>query len=103
MLRRAAVSTTRLAGGHAGEVRSSSGAAGWLRLAAAPTFAVMAVLSALPGGASEAICSTQGVPLLGGMTPMYVLMSVFHAPPWLNLIPRGRAARKPVLRNADCR
>jgi hypothetical protein len=93
MLRRAALSTTRLAGGRAGEVQSSSGAAGWLRLAAAPTFAAMAVLTALPGGAPDPICSTQGASLLAGMAPMYVLMTVFHATPWLNLISRGRIAR----------
>jgi hypothetical protein len=25
---------------------------------------------------------------LSGMVPMYVLMSVFHAPPWLKLLSR---------------
>jgi hypothetical protein len=64
-----------------------------LRLAAAPTFAAMAVLTALPAGAPDPICSTQAVSLLAGMTPMYVLMSVFHATPWLKLIPRRRFAR----------
>jgi hypothetical protein len=93
MLRRTALSTARLAGGRAGEVRSSSGATEWLRLAAAPTFAAMAVLTAFVGEAPDAICSVQGAPLLAGMTPMYFLMAVFHATPWLSLFPRGRIAR----------
>jgi hypothetical protein len=33
--------------------------------------------SAMPGGS-----------LLGGMIPMYLLMSIFHAAPWLKLISR---------------
>lgn len=93
MLRRAALSTARLAGGRAGESQFSSGVADWLRLAAAPTFAAMAVLTASFGDAPDAICSIQGASMLAGMTPMYVLMTVFHAAPWLNLIPRRRIAR----------
>jgi len=31
--------------------------------------------------------------LLTGMVPMYVLMSVFHAPPWLKLIAERRTVR----------
>ena len=62
------------------------GAADWLCLAAAPVFAIMALLTAFPGG---------GVPLCSGahrlwpmddMVAMYALMSAFHAPPWLRLI-----------------
>jgi hypothetical protein len=67
------------------------GAAGWLRLAAAPTFAVMAILSCLSGGA-DMMCSAHGVSVLSGMVPMYVLMSAFHSVPWLKLISRRRSA-----------
>jgi hypothetical protein len=57
----------------------------WLSLAA-PTFAVMALLSAMPGGgAMDVLCSTGASPL-GGMIPMYLLMSAFHSAPWLRLI-----------------
>ena len=59
----------------------------WLSLAAAPTFATMALLTAvLGGGAAGALCSAAGITPLGGMTPMYLLMSAFHAAPWLKLI-----------------
>jgi hypothetical protein len=87
MLRGAPVSATRLAAGRAGEVQSSPGAANRLRLAAAPTFALMAVLTALPGsGMPDVLCAAASP--LSGMVPMYVLMSVFHAPPWLKLLSR---------------
>jgi hypothetical protein len=59
----------------------------WLSLAAAPTFAVMALLSAVPGGgATDIFCSAAGASPLGGMIPMYLLMSAFHSAPWLRLI-----------------
>jgi hypothetical protein len=63
-------------------------AADWLCLAAAPTFAIMALLSGvLGGGAPDMLCSAvHGGSPLGGMVPMYVLMSAFHSAPWLKLI-----------------
>ena len=63
-----------------------------LSLAAAPTFAIMAVLTAVYGGAMpDMLCSAvrDGSPLTG-MVPMYVLMSAFHSAPWLKLISRRR-------------
>ena len=68
------------------------GTAGWLGLAAAPTFAVMAVLSGLSGGADMMCPAAHGVSVLSGMVPMYVLMSAFHVVPWLKLISRRRSA-----------
>jgi hypothetical protein len=63
----------------------------WMSLAAAPTFAIMALLAAVAdGGAPVMLCgSGHGVLALTGMVPMYVLMSAFHVAPWLRLI-RGR-------------
>ncbi len=63
------------------------GPAEWLSLAATPTFAILALLTGLHGGGPiDRICSPgSGVPL-GGMVPMYLLMSVFHSSPWLKLI-----------------
>ena len=61
----------------------------WLYLAAAPTFAIMALLtSVLGGGAPDALCS--GASPLSGMVPMYLLMSAFHLAPWLKLISNRR-------------
>lgn len=66
--------------------------ADWLCLAAAPIFALMALLSGIPGGGSpDILCSAapHASPLTG-MVPMYWLMSAFHAAPWLRLISKGR-------------
>ena len=47
----------------------------------------MALLSAISGGgAPEEFCSSAGASPLGGMIPMYLLMSAFHSAPWLRLI-----------------
>ena len=71
---------------------AAPGAAGWLGLAAAPTFAVMALLTLAPGGDADMICSAaHGAPPLSGMGLMYALMSAFHSAPWLNLIFRRRS------------
>lgn len=65
-------------------------AADGLALAASPTFAVMALLTGtLEGDAAAMICATAGTSPLTGMAAMYLLMSAFHATPWLRLI-RGR-------------
>ncbi len=66
----------------------SPGAADWLSLAAAPTLAMMALLAATQGGdPATIICSAaHGGSPFTGMIPMYLLMSVFHAQPWLRLV-----------------
>ena len=72
------------------------GAADFLYLAAAPTFAMMALLTGvLGGGPVDALCSVAGASPLSGMVPMYLLMSAFHLAPWLKLISsrRSRACR----------
>jgi hypothetical protein len=62
-------------------------AADWLCLAAAPTFAIMALATALGGGQPVVLCAAmQHASPLGGMVPMYLLMSAFHLAPWLKLI-----------------
>ena len=75
-----------IAAGHQTGRRSHAAAldaAGWLGLAAAPTFAVMALLTYLFGGGVDMMCSMSP---LSGMVPMYVLMSACHVAPWLRLI-----------------
>jgi hypothetical protein len=58
-----------------------------LALAASPTFALMALLTAVLGsGPAELLCSTALASPLNGMVTMYLLMSAFHATPWLKLI-----------------
>ena len=69
----------------------------WLSLAAAPTFAMMALLtSILGGGVPDMHCAAgHGASPLTGMVPMYLLMSAFHLAPWLRLLSsrRSRAGR----------
>ena len=67
--------------------------AGWLSLAATPTFAVMAALTAVsPDGAMGALCGNGHSFAMGGMVPMYLLMSAFHSAAWLKLISERRRA-----------
>ena len=63
------------------------GAADWLYLAAAPTFAIMALLTAVLGGRPPDMLysAVQDALPLSGMPAMYVLMSA-HTAPWLKLI-----------------
>jgi len=76
---------------------AAPGAADWLSLAAAPTFAMMALLTSFAGsGAPEMLCMSGSTTWLSttwlstswltGMVPMYLLMSAFHSAPWLKLI-----------------
>jgi hypothetical protein len=84
------------AGGATGSVNTAAtGRADWLSLAAAPTFALMALLTSLPaGGPPDMLCYAQGASPLGGMIPMYLLMSVFHSAPWLRLVSGRRNATR---------
>nr|WP_249794659.1 hypothetical protein [Bradyrhizobium sp. Oc8] len=64
-------------------------------LAATPTFAVMAVLTAMTGGGPAGMLCSAGHGLSpGGMVPMYLLMSAFHSAAWLRLIPGRRGMRR---------
>ncbi len=72
------------------------GAADWLSLAAAPTFAIMALLTGVLGGSPpDMLCSAaQEASPLGGMGPMYLLMSAFHSAPWLKLVSARRSGAR---------
>lgn len=63
-------------------------AADRLGLAAAPTFAMMALSSAVGGEPAASLCSAVSRWPLGGMVSMYLLMSLFHLAPWLRLLSR---------------
>ncbi len=69
------------------------GADFWLRLAAAPTFAIVGLMTAALGsGTADMLCSAMHhASPLGGMVPMYLLMSAFHLPPWLKLVSKRRS------------
>jgi len=70
----------------------------WLCLAAAPTFAIMALVTGVRGsGPHDLFCAAvQDASPLSGMVWMYILMSAFHSAPWLKLIAgrRSGAARR---------
>jgi hypothetical protein len=86
-------------GGRDGSGPAASGAAGWLGLAAAPTFAFMTLWTGLSGGQPDMLCvSVQGSSPMSGMTLMYALMSAFHAAPWLKLIASRRRDRNGLQR-----
>jgi hypothetical protein len=74
----------------------ASGAADWVSLAAAPTFALMAVVTGtVDGGSHQMSCSAaMRMSPLTGMVPMYALMSAFHFTPWLRLISRWTKRRR---------
>ncbi len=75
---------TSAGGGHA-----APGLATRLGLAAAPTFAVMALWSAFFSGQPDMLCMAMQSPSpMSGMTVMYLLMSAFHVAPWLRLFSR---------------
>jgi hypothetical protein len=78
---------------------AARGAADWLCLAAAPTFAIMALLSAAHGGGPpDMLCSSvQHSSPLSGMVVMYLLMSAFHSVPWLRLISGRRGGAQSAI------
>ena len=77
--------TKQASGNHRGS--AAHVAADWLCLAATPTFAIMALLTAFSGGEPEILCAAmQHASPLSGMILMYLLMSAFHSAPWLKLI-----------------
>jgi hypothetical protein len=55
----------------------------WLRLAAAPVFAAMALVSATDAPPLSMCAAGATLLPVDGMTAMYLLMSLFHLPPWL--------------------
>lgn len=84
--------------------REGATCAGWLGLAAAPSFAGMALVTALfERGMPDILCAAgAGASPLGGMPFMYLLMSLFHLPPWLRLAGgRGSSGKSGVTARPD--
>jgi hypothetical protein len=75
---------------------TAHGPADWLCLAAAPTFATMALLTGVLGGGSpDMLCAAApGASPLSGMALMYLLMSAFHLAPWLRLVSSRRSGAR---------
>lgn len=70
--------------------------AGWLGLAAAPTFALMGLWTAFFSAHAATDCMAMGgSPPMSGMALMYLLMSVFHSTPWTRLIASRLSGWKP--------
>lgn len=85
------------------ETRDRAEAGGWLHLAAAPTFAAMALVTVITGDdPAGMLCQAMGHgPLsLDGMTVMYLLMAIFHAAPWWKWV--VLRARKRTRAGRDC-
>lgn len=76
-----------LAGCHTGD---------WLSLAAAPTFALMALVSGIADSGAQQMSCSMHMSSVSGMVPMYALMSGFHFTPWLKLVARGRSGAHPA-------
>jgi hypothetical protein len=77
-------------GGHA-----ASGAAGWLGLAASPTFAAMALWTGLSSGPPALLCTAMhAASPWNGMALMYALMSASHAAPWWGMLSRRWRGRR---------
>lgn len=77
---------------------STQTATDWLCLAATPTFAIMAWISA---GDLMPLCAPRPSSLpFGDMVSMYLLMGFFHLPPWLTTISR-RGTATPLTNQTD--
>ncbi|RSY84638.1 hypothetical protein DAH66_11180 [Sphingomonas koreensis] len=66
----------------------ATGKPAWLALAAAPVFAAMALISATDAPPLSMCAGGSTLLPVDGMTAMYLLMSLFHLPPWLTLAGR---------------
>jgi hypothetical protein len=79
-------------GSHGDGAAIGRGAADWLGLAAAPAFAMMALMTVCLSGGMDPLCSaTPFGSLVSGMVPMYLMMSAVHSAPWLRLIASWRS------------
>jgi hypothetical protein len=79
------------------DARKDRTTADWLCLAAAPTFAILAMTVGLSSTGPQDVCGLMhSSSPLSSMTGMYLLMSAFHSPPWLQLLASRRTAADPA-------
>ena len=74
-----------------GRKPTKASAAALLSFAATPAFALMALVTGVSRSVQpDIMCSAlHDASPLGGMVPMYLLMSAFHSAPWLKLMRPG--------------
>lgn len=89
--------------GHGSGDAASLRVARGLGLAAAPTFALMALLTGVFGeGPTDMLCPTaHGALSLSSMMLMYGLMSAFHLAPWLKWIAQRRRGLRRQLSTSE--
>lgn len=80
------MTTSILARNRPADTRRTRDAANCLGLAASPTFALMAWVSANDMQSMPCVSEPGHLPI-SGMAFMYLLMSLFHLSPWLKLVP----------------
>ncbi len=93
------MTTSSAANKSVAQARQAPGAAGWLGLAASPTFTLMAWM-ATNQAPPIALCSPSVLPI-DGMTTMYLLMSLFHLSPWLKLVSGRHWVRSSPITEGD--
>lgn len=83
-------------GGGVARRSAGLGAADVLALAAAPVFAIMAVVTEVSGGGAMEMPghAAPGFPL-SEMATMYLLMAVFNAAPWVRWVRAGKGTTRP--------
>ena len=84
------VNATAGARSDAGGAMAAPGIAGFLCLVASPTFALMAWIAAHDAPPVALCASASTILPVGGMSTMYLLMSLFHLSPWLKLASGNR-------------
>lgn len=95
------MTTSSAANKGSARARQARGVPDWLALAASPTFALMAWIAA-NDATPMALCSPGSSILpIDGMTAMYLLMSLFHLPPWLKLASGSPWARTQPMTEGD--